>query len=326
MAKLDNNLFYYATKELSQDAFICWLCSYALRGEAEGKGDNVLAACAKDVIKSFLCEKENESDTEFELLRIDKQINNIDVLLSVSCNGKLYKIIVEDKINTSEHDNQLERYKKTVATFENVDDVIGVYFKMGFQSDYSKVKDAGYLIFNRNDFLRILEKYYSQTDNNIFRDYFEYWKCFDNEAHEYNKKSICDWNWRHINGFFEEMQYYITTEKNYWAGFGYVPNKSGGFWGMWYGPYDEDVIEYDDGSRCSLYLQVQIEWNYDENVYDYKICLKMSSIQEDGTKKIGDFKKNVVDIQKRFNFNRPRYMRAGRSMTVGRCYRTISND
>ena len=27
---MKNNLFNYATSELSQDAFICWLCSFAL--------------------------------------------------------------------------------------------------------------------------------------------------------------------------------------------------------------------------------------------------------------------------------------------------------
>ena len=27
---MKNNLFSYATSELSQDAFICWLCSFAL--------------------------------------------------------------------------------------------------------------------------------------------------------------------------------------------------------------------------------------------------------------------------------------------------------
>lgn len=40
-----NNLFRYATSELSQDAFICWLVSFALR-ENEGV-DKVLTQCAR---------------------------------------------------------------------------------------------------------------------------------------------------------------------------------------------------------------------------------------------------------------------------------------
>ena len=46
-----NNLFAYATSELSQDAFIAWLMSFAMK-EFEGK-DVLLTNCARDVIKIF---------------------------------------------------------------------------------------------------------------------------------------------------------------------------------------------------------------------------------------------------------------------------------
>lgn len=48
MSDLKNNLFYYATKELSQDAFICWLCSYAL--EDADDSDDELIKCGKRLI------------------------------------------------------------------------------------------------------------------------------------------------------------------------------------------------------------------------------------------------------------------------------------
>ena len=43
-----NNLFAYATSELSQDAFIAWLMSFAMK-EFEGK-DVLLTKCAREVI------------------------------------------------------------------------------------------------------------------------------------------------------------------------------------------------------------------------------------------------------------------------------------
>ena len=46
-----NNLFAYATSELSQDAFIAWLMSFAMK-EFEGK-DVLLTKCAREVIKIF---------------------------------------------------------------------------------------------------------------------------------------------------------------------------------------------------------------------------------------------------------------------------------
>ena len=42
---LKNNLFTYATKELSQDAFLCWLASYALE---DAEPDDALRSCARE--------------------------------------------------------------------------------------------------------------------------------------------------------------------------------------------------------------------------------------------------------------------------------------
>ncbi|MPM18936.1 hypothetical protein SDC9_65354 [bioreactor metagenome] len=43
-----NNLFNYATKELSQDAFICWLLAFAM---TEHELENLaLASCAREIL------------------------------------------------------------------------------------------------------------------------------------------------------------------------------------------------------------------------------------------------------------------------------------
>ena len=103
--ELKNNLFEYATSELSQDAFICWLASYA-HGEAEK--DAALNECARKMLEIFVPELKSKN---FKLLDVERQVDNVDVLLTVECEEKIYKIIVEDKTYTSEHNNQLKRYK-----------------------------------------------------------------------------------------------------------------------------------------------------------------------------------------------------------------------
>ena len=50
---MHNNLFRYATSELSQDAFICWLLSYAIK---DCQKDKVLSDCAKEFLHSFIPE------------------------------------------------------------------------------------------------------------------------------------------------------------------------------------------------------------------------------------------------------------------------------
>jgi hypothetical protein len=54
---MDNNLFSYATSELSQDAFLCWLLSYAINGCSK---DLSLKACAQDFLRIFTGIPEDE--------------------------------------------------------------------------------------------------------------------------------------------------------------------------------------------------------------------------------------------------------------------------
>ena len=111
MYNLENNLFRYATKELSQDAFICWLCSYAL--EHADNSDEELVKCGRKLVSEFLTKGNIQVDNinNDTLKSVDKQFEQIDILLTVQYDGELYKIIIEVKVNSSEHDDQLNRYK-----------------------------------------------------------------------------------------------------------------------------------------------------------------------------------------------------------------------
>ena len=47
---MKNNLFCYATSELSQDAFLCWLVSFALEG---AKSDVALQVCSREMLNVY---------------------------------------------------------------------------------------------------------------------------------------------------------------------------------------------------------------------------------------------------------------------------------
>ena len=49
------------------------------------------------------------------------------MLLSVNHNEKRYEIIVEDKVHSSEHDNQLSRYKTAVNDANSDAIIICIY-------------------------------------------------------------------------------------------------------------------------------------------------------------------------------------------------------
>ena len=315
MTNLKNNLFYYATKELSQDAFICWLCSFALEGA--DSTDEELVRCGKNFVCEFIkrgIETENADSSDVLLTKVEKQVGNIDVLLTVEYDGEVYKIIIEDKVNSSEHDNQLQRYKNSITDHNTK--VIGIYFKTGFQSDYSKVYEAGYKVFNRTDMLELLRD--CKSDNAILNDFRNYWEDFESIAKSYKTEPIEKWSdWQTVNGFYDEMKSLLEEKEGGWAGYSFVSNRSGGFWGLWYGESGYDIINIDSFS-AGLYLQVETKWNDDSGRYDVKICIKLenkSSNEQDD--RLWRLRELIVESLTRYGFERPSRLGWGQHMTVG---------
>lgn len=94
------NLFSYATSELSQDALICWLLSWASPEHKESDLD--LYECAIGLIRAFFEKHKLSAPQKIEQVEVRKQDNNIDVLCII--NSK-YPIIIEDKIGAKHHSN-----------------------------------------------------------------------------------------------------------------------------------------------------------------------------------------------------------------------------
>ena len=304
----NNNIFAYATSELSQDAFLCWLFSFAMK---DSDYDPILKACAVDFLKQFIPELKTENEIWISEVP-KKQYKFIDVLLTV--NDK-YKVIIEDKTYTSEHNNQLKNYADTITNDFNGYKKICVYFKTGFQSDLSNVIENNYLIFMRKNILSTLEKYVDKTDNIILKSYYEMIKTLDEEAEKYKVLPVSEWNWTQINEFYDQLKNKIKEKFNFDSNYGYVPNKSGGFNGMWI--YNNTLRNY-KGNEYELYLQCQF---YSNGLMD--ICYKASSKSDNKiNKEIREYfiwKENGkwVNVADKYGFIRPQNYRAGKTVTLG---------
>ncbi len=302
---MENNIFRYATSELSQDAFICWLLSYAIK---DCKKDPALTECAKEFIRYFIPELENE--TVFLSEPPCRQYKSIDVLITV--NDK-YKVIIEDKTHTSDHDNQLLRYSETVKNDFPEFECVGVYYKIGFQSDFANVHEAKYVLCGRETILSILGKYISRTTNDIFKNYYEYLNEFNIKANQFITLPIESWGWEQINGFYKYCQDNLTdTGLN--IGFGYVHNQSGGFYGMWL--WEPRYIDA-DGLTCEVYLQCEFKNG------EFKICYRASSKNEQikrNNREALIWKKvdnSWFNIAKKHNFKKPDRYGTGKSVALG---------
>jgi hypothetical protein len=96
------NLFKIATSELSQDGFLTWLLQWGDNSCADE--NNNLYNVAQSFIKILV-----DEDITINSVKAGRHWADIDVWTEI--NNEIF-IIIEDKTNTSEHSNQLERYKK----------------------------------------------------------------------------------------------------------------------------------------------------------------------------------------------------------------------
>ena len=126
-----NNIFDFATKELSQDAFICWLF-YNYNSK-----DSQL----KEIAYKFINYLTDFSFTVGDIEKMDKpkqQVHDMDIVIDFWAKGLHYIVVIEDKTTSSAHDSQLMKYSRRINTWDNDKlRTIRVFYK----TDYLTPKD-----------------------------------------------------------------------------------------------------------------------------------------------------------------------------------------
>lgn len=164
------NIFQFATKELSQDAFLCWVFSFANPEYSKGVYKE-LHLLALDCFKELLGYKGAITNLE-----IKTQIKRIDVWIEV--NGD-HLIIIEDKTFSTLGNDQLEKYYKIAEEYVHAKEFKTfhcVYFKSGIESE-NRFTDSPFskqwTSKNLNDLMRVFKKYEAKINHPFFRDYYE---------------------------------------------------------------------------------------------------------------------------------------------------------
>ena len=103
MEREENKLFKFATKELSQDAFICWCINWInYKKEVKGKKNKEkLYEMSKNILDKVL---ENTKINSFNIdnVNIIRQFENIDITLVITTKTlDHYIVIIEDKVRGS---------------------------------------------------------------------------------------------------------------------------------------------------------------------------------------------------------------------------------
>lgn len=166
--KYRNNLFKFATSELSQDALIAWMFD-----NFHFKLDNkALYNLSIEMVRTFLGDA---NLSNIDTVRVIQQYKNIDVLVVVN---EKYGIIIEDKIFASERKDQLYDYKKILIDNEVLDyeglpkfeskNIRTVYFKTGFHYPLDQSVEADYKMTGL-EFYHVLTPYEGESE--ILDDY-----------------------------------------------------------------------------------------------------------------------------------------------------------
>ena len=220
------NLFNYATSELSQDAFLLWLLEWANPSNSEY--DPELHLTSKVFLRRII-----DVDDEFDIKSVvcKKQQYHIDVLAIV--NNEI-AVIIEDKINTQEHGNQIARYRQQLETaLGSQYDIKCVYLKTVNEclTNLRKNADSGnFKIFMRRDLLSILEK--SDSDNVILRDFVSRIKFIEECTNQYKSKPYHEW--MHIGVAWQGFYSWLEDNLGDYLEWRYVSNPNGGFWGCYW--------------------------------------------------------------------------------------------
>lgn len=145
------NIFEFATKELSQDAVFCYIL------------DCFNCPEKRQIAVQFLKLIEFPNVDLIRQIRVRRQEDKIDIKAEVRLSDETKKyLLIEDKVYTSEHDNQLRRYKDATMKREKCgpQDIVGIYFKIGeptaWEADACKM--AGYRILEYTEFLGYVQK------------------------------------------------------------------------------------------------------------------------------------------------------------------------
>jgi hypothetical protein len=237
------NLFDYATGELSQDAFLCWLLSWADRKHRAT--DEALHRTAYALLRRLFALCKIEGLGEVESLEVERQHEHIAILVLVNSDLAL---LIEDKTDTFEHSGQLPRYLDAVRQEFKGRKIAAVYFKTGDQCDYRAVEQAGYACFLRRDFLDVLEQgERAGVRHDVFVDFLGYLRKIEEAVSSFRHVPVDKWGedrprWA---GFFTALQEWLGEGR-----WGYVANPSGGFMGFWWHWKGDKYLQLEEDQLC----------------------------------------------------------------------------
>jgi len=190
------NLFDYATKELSQDAFLRWFI--------EKYKDKAIGQMSKE----FLCALINTklklaNPNDIDNVTTEAQENNIDIVVKFELNKKQCIMAIEDKTVSGPHDDQLNRYVNYLNKKYTNHEKYFVLYKTGYVNEEERnyISTSGWELFSIDDIINFFKPYKGNTKSEILENYIEHVSDIDKALRFQDEKNVLNWNLSNWQGY-----------------------------------------------------------------------------------------------------------------------------
>ena len=234
------NLFDHATSELSQDAALCWCIAWA--DSRYAAADPAMHAIGRDLVASMYNTAKAEAPGGDYSVVIKRQLEHVDIVAEIGAN---HLLVIEDKVHSAEHSNQLNAYALALAAEYPQRQRVFIFLKTGDQSSYRGVQADRWTTFLRHELLAVLRRG-DGCRNAIYLDFLAMIEGREAAVQRFRTTPVSEWgdgDPAYI-GLFLQLQ--ILLGDGDWR---YVPNPSGGFLGFW---WNNEGIEGGE-----IYLQLE---------------------------------------------------------------------
>lgn len=201
------NIFDFATKELSQDAFLRWLL------ENWNCEDEAVQRTSRLLLFDFL--KVDQSSTISSLTTL-AQKNKIDVLVDCVVNDKNYTIAIEDKTYSMDHDTQLDNNKHALINYKPSAKQVLIFYKTSLilDEDIHRIAGAGWKVYDIKRIYSLLRKLTLPIDNQLISDYVEKITRTYKELCADVPQNLSDWPENKVNHYLMNIFHHRVKKYN----------------------------------------------------------------------------------------------------------------
>jgi len=243
------NIFSSATREMSQEAFICWLLNW---GFPEALTINEqLYKLSRNLMDGFFDKHNRKLPSPIEKIDLYGGYLNIDIVLII--NGSIV-IPIQNKIYNRERPDQLSRYIQCLKD-DGYDgqNILPIYLQTGAQGNYKRLKESGFLPFTGKDLLNILNPG-KNIKNEILNDYIEYLEEIESDMQSFIHLNLNKWHLYSWQGFYNYLQTKLGDGE--WDAVSNPSNSFLGFW--WHWNNDDDCEQYLQLEKTDLCFKIKV--------------------------------------------------------------------